>query len=167
MNTRSFSLAMLSACILLASTGCAVFSKGRSQMVTIRSVPSGATASINGAAVGRTPLKVDLPRNEVYRVELEREGFDKKSALILPVPNEYEDRTFRWGVDYAFGAMTDLSPDELQIKMRPTAERSETGDRFETMSSAVLRADALLASGMITTAEHKVVIDEIINSYVN
>lgn len=146
-------------------SGCAVFSKGRSQMVTVRSVPSGATASINGVAVGQTPFKVDLPRGDVYRIDLQREGFDSKSALILPVPNEYEERYLRWGIDYALGAMTDLSPNELTVNLRPTFDKSETGDRFESMSAAVLRADALLASGQITPAEHRVVVDSVIKTY--
>jgi len=167
MNTRSFLLATLSVCALAATTGCAVFSKGRTQMVTVRSVPSGATATINGVAVGQTPLKVDLPRGDVYRIDLQREGFEARSALILPVPNEFEERTFRWGIDYALGAMTDLSPEELSVSLRPSFDRSETGDRFENMSSAVLRADAMLASGQLTPAEHKTVVDDLINTYSN
>ncbi len=165
MNTRPLLLATLSAFALLASTGCAVLSKGRSQKVTVRSVPSGATATINGVAVGQTPFKVDLPRGDVYRIDLKREGFDTKSALILPVPNEFEENTFRWGIDYALGAMTDLSPQDLTVSLRPTFDHSETGDRFESMSSAVLRADAMLASGQLTPAEHKLVVDELISTY--
>ncbi len=165
MKTRSLSLFVLSMCAVMATTGCAVFSKGRSQSVTVRSVPAGAVASINGTVVGKTPFKVDLPRGDVYRIDLQREGFDNKSALILPVPNEYEERYLRWGIDYALGAMTDLSPNELTVTLRPTYERSETGDRFESMSAAVLRADALLASGQLTPAEHRAVVDSVIETY--
>ncbi len=167
MTNRSILMAALASCVLLGTSGCAIFSKGRTQMVTVRSVPSGATAMIDGETVGTTPFKVRLPRNDVYRVDLMKDGFESQSALLLPVPNEFEGRYLRWGIDYDLGAMTDLAPQELVLSLRPTTEADATGDRFANMSAQVARADAMLANGELSQADHRQVVEQIINSYAN
>lgn len=43
--------------------------------LTIRTNPTNASVSINGEAVGTSPLDIDLPTNETYFVEVARAGF--------------------------------------------------------------------------------------------
>jgi hypothetical protein len=153
---------------LLLSSGCAVLSKGTKQTVVVHSNPEGATAMINGQEVGITPFKVKVKRSGAYTIEVRKPGFENAAAIVLPVANEYEKRFFRWGVDYDLGAMTDLTPGDIQIDMKPElASASSPEDRFKEMTYRVLQADALLASKDISPADHKYMVAEIIKFYAN
>ena len=167
MKLRFLVPAFLAGCVLTFSSGCAVLSKGRSQTVVVRSVPEGATGYINGLAVGQTPFKIDLNRASAYTVELRKAGFENVSTVVLPVANEYDKRFLRWGVDYDLGAMTDLTPNDLVVAMRPALPDNGGGDRFQEMTYRVLQADALLAAKEISKGDHKYLVAEIVKSYAN
>ena len=150
---------------LLNASGCAIAAKGRTQTVTIRSNPPGATALINGQEAGKTPLTVTLKRASAYNIELRKTGFENAPTALLPVANEYAKRFLRWGIDYDMGAMTDLTPGDLVVDLRPALSSGTEGDRFLAMSYAVLQADALLAAKEISAADHKYLVAEIVKSY--
>ena len=152
----------------LLSSGCAVLSKGTKQTVVVHSSPEGATAMINGQEVGVTPFKVNVKRSGAYTIEVSKPGFENAAAVVLPVANEYEERFFRWGIDYDLGAMTDLTPGEMIIQMKPKLPvASSAEDRFNEMAYRVLQADALLAANDISPADHKYMVSEIIKFYAN
>ena len=168
MNLRFFVPAVLAGCVVALTSGCAVLSKGRTQTVVVRSVPEGATASINGIEVGQTPFKTTLKRASAYTVELRKPGFENMAAVVLPVANEYEKRFLRWGVDYDLGAMTDLTPEDLVLEMKPVLPDAPAGgDRFQEMTYRVLQADALFAAKEISRADHKYIVAEIVKFYTN
>lgn len=166
MKLRFFVPVLLAGCALI-STGCAVLSKGRTQTVVVRSTPEGATGLINGIEVGKTPFKIDLMRADPYTIELRKAGFENVTTVVLPVANEYEKRFLRWGLDYELGAMTDLTPEDLTIDLKPAAPPRADGDRFQEMTYRVLQADALLAAKEISKADHKYLVAEIVKSYSN
>lgn len=167
MKLRSLVPAALAGCVLILSSGCAVLSKGRTQNVVVRSVPENATGFINGLEVGQTPFKIDLKRSSAYTVELRKPGFENVATVVLPVANEYEKRFLRWGIDYDLGAMTDLSPDDLVVEMKPVLADNSGGDRFQEMTYRVLQADALLAAKEISRRDHKYLVAEIVKFYSN
>ena len=168
MKIRFLVPALLAGCVLALSSGCAVFSKGRSQTVVVRSNPEGATGLINGVEVGQTPFKVDLNRSSAYTIEVRKDGFERAATVVLPVANEYEKRFFRWGVDYDLGAMTDLTPHDLVLDLKPVIpESSGGGDRFQEMTYRVMQADALLSANQISKADHKYMVDQIVKFYTN
>ncbi|MFA6961653.1 MAG: PEGA domain-containing protein [Opitutaceae bacterium] len=165
MKLRYSLLALLAGCILAFSSGCAVLTKGRTQSVVVRSTPEGATAFVNGLEVGKTPLKVDLKRSSAYTIEVRKTGFDNTAIVVLPVANEYDKRFFRWGLDYELGAMTDLTPGDVVIELKPAQPPGVTGDRFQEMTYRVLQADALLSAKEISEADHKYMVAEIVKFY--
>ena len=167
MKLRFFVPALLAGCVLSFSSGCAVMSKGRTQTVVVRSTPEGATGVINGIEVGKTPFKIDLKRASAYTIELRKPGFETAPVVVLPVANEYEKRFFRWGLDYELGAMTDLTPGDMAIVLKPALPANSDGDRFEEMTYRVLQADALLASREISKTDHKYLVAEIVKFYAN
>lgn len=156
---------VLVAFALLSASGCAIAAKGRTQTVTVRSNPEGATARINGQEVGKTPLRVTLKRASAYNIELRKPGFENAATVMLPVENEYSKRFFRWGLDYDLGAMTDLTPGDLVVNLHPALPTDTEGDRYQAMTYAVLQADALLSAKEITSADHKALVAEIVKSY--
>lgn len=165
MKFPSLLASLLVGFVAFSSTGCAVFTKGKKQMVVVRSTPEGAVTKINGFEVGKTPLKVELPRNNVFRVDVAKPGFENQSALLLPSSANYDARFLRWGIDYDFGAATDLIPSELVVEMKPALGDVTSADRYVEMSAQVARADALLASGDLTAADHKYLVDQILATY--
>jgi hypothetical protein len=84
---------------------------------------------------------------------------------MLPVENEYAKRFLRWGIDYDLGAMTDLTPGDLAVDLRPALPPSTEGDRYLAMTYAVLQADALLSANEISAADHKFLVAAIVKSY--
>jgi len=167
MKIRSLVPVLLAGCALSLFAGCAVLSKGRNQTVVVHSSPEGATAFINGLEVGHTPFKVKIPRSGAYTVEVRKAGFESANVVLLPVANEYEKRFFRWGIDYDLGAMTDLTPNDVRIDLKPALAEAAGGDRFQEMSYRVLQADALLAAKQISPQDHKYIVAEIVKTYAN
>jgi hypothetical protein len=159
------SAAVLAVCVSVATSGCAFITKGKSQTVVVRSTPSGAVAQINGTVVGTTPFKVKLKRDEVYRVDLEKNGFSPEAAILLPSSTNYDQRFLRWGIDYDLGAATDLVPGELALELKPALGDISESDRFAEMSAQIVRADAMLASGELTQADHKYLVEKIVATY--
>lgn len=168
MKLRFLVPAMLASCVLSFTSGCAVMSKGRTQTVVVRSNPEGAVGRINGLEVGKTPFKIELNRSSAYTIELEKPGFAPVATTVLPVGNEYDKRFFRWGIDYDLGAMTDLTPNDLVVDLKPAVPPvAEAEDRFQEMTYRVLQADALLAAKEISPADHKYLVAEIVKFYTN
>ncbi len=165
MKIRPLLSAAIVGCVLITASGCAVFSKGRTQSVTIRSNPEGATALINGEEVGKTPLRVTLKRSASYNIELRKPGFENAPTVMLPVENEYAKRYLRWGLDYDLGAMTDLTPGDLMVDLRPALPPGTEGDRYLAMTYAVLQADALFSANEISASDHKFLVAAIVKSY--
>ena len=153
--------------VLVTAAGCAVCTKGRTQSVTVRSNPAGATALINGEEVGKTPLRVTLKRASSYNIELRKPGFENVPTVVLPVENEYSKRFLRWGMDYDLGAMTDLTPGELVVDMHPALPLGNEGDRYLAMTYAVLQADALFSANEISATDHQFLVAAIVKSYAN
>lgn len=159
------SAAVLAGCVTVATSGCAFVTKGQRQTVVIRSTPSGAVAKINGTVVGTTPFKVKLKRDEVFRVDLEKNGFSPEAAILLPSSTNYDQRFLRWGLDYDLGAATELVPGELALELKPALGEISDSDRFAEMSAQIVRADAMLASGELTAADHKYLVEKIVATY--
>ena len=124
---------------LLLITGCASIIEGTTQRVTVRSNPTGASATIidlhSGLVVagGTTPFSINLERGTgffegaKYEVVVEKEGFSKASLPIRASVNGwYIFGNFFFGgligwvaVDPASGAMWSLNPDNAQIELVP------------------------------------------------
>jgi len=161
--------ALVAPSLVLAATllvsGCAVFQQGRKQTVIVRSTPSGAVAKINGIEVGTTPFKVRLQRDEVFRIDLSKNGFAADAAIILPSTESYEERFVRWGVDYSLGSAFELIPNELQVELKPAMAEATSSDPYVEFTAQISRADALLASGELTPADHKYLVSTILAKY--
>ncbi len=161
MKLPSLTTALLAGFVALSSTGCAVFSKNSKQTVVVRSTPAGAVAKINGAEVGRTPFKVRLNRDEVYRVELEKPGFAAAQGLFIPSTFVQGDSPMA-----SFGSpATSLFPSELDLALSPSIGESSEADRFAAMTALIGRADAMLSSGQISASEHKTLVAKIAETF--
>jgi len=60
-------------------------------LVFIRSQPSGANVTINGAFSGQTPVEVTLPPGRPHEITLFRSGFNQASRRIETLPDQEQD----------------------------------------------------------------------------
>ncbi|MCK6599163.1 MAG: PEGA domain-containing protein, partial [Bdellovibrionaceae bacterium] len=54
---------------------CSSIIKGTSQVITITSSPSGASVSVDGSPMGRTPLSLSLKKNAYSAITISKDGF--------------------------------------------------------------------------------------------
>ena len=166
MNTRPVCQALMVAAGLLLLTGCATVEKGRTQKVTLRSAPSGAMVVVNNVEVGRTPVRVEFSRKHGYAIEVKKPGFAPGYAVLLPSSTQYDKRLLKWGVDYATGASNDLRPGDITVKLRPAMmPAAQPADAYGEMTANITQADAMLASGELSPAEHRYVVTQIVDFY--
>jgi hypothetical protein len=152
----------------LIAAGCATVEKGRTQKVTIQSLPSGAMVYIDGREAGHTPLSLQLPRMNGYQVTVRKRGFADATDFVRTVANEYDAKYFRLGADYATGAMNDLVPAALRFEMRPAMLPDEKGsDPYFEMSTFVLEADSMRDRGEISRRDHRYMVRKILEFYGN
>ena len=68
----------------LAMTGCGLVSNGRRSRIPVRSDPSGATVTVDGAYVGETPLHLQLDAKQPHVVILRATGYRAEVVRIEP-----------------------------------------------------------------------------------
>jgi len=79
-----FATLLLIGCLL---TSCATITRGRHEIISVDSDPSGATATIlcagNVSATGTTPARLTIPRNaELCRVDVEKSGMKAQKIQL-------------------------------------------------------------------------------------
>lgn len=110
---------------------CATIVSGRNGQVTFTSNPDGATVSVDGRSLGKTPLTTILPKKEGQKVLVEKDGYK-------PYNMELETRLngWFWGnlvigglfgstTDSATGSMYEYSPSQYMVTLEPTTVRTE------------------------------------------
>mgnify|MGYP003635618112 CR=1 FL=1 len=166
MTYRSTLTALVLALGVFGLAGCATIENGRRQRVEVHSQPSGASVTIDGVRLGKTPLAVSLPRKSAYQISFEKEGFNPGRALLLPSSNSYDQRFLRWGVDYLTGASNELSPTDVSVQLRPSVlPVQRPTDPYAEMVYNVLQADALLETGMVNRRDHSYMVAKIVEFY--
>ena len=125
MKQKVLILSLLTA-IVLALGACATANKGTTQTVLINTQPQGSAVYVNGELLPKlTPLHVELARGNSYTVDIRKDGYESVSAVLMPIPNQYEGNMFRWGLDYQTGAMTDLQPSEINLTLKKSGEEDK------------------------------------------
>ncbi len=136
----------------LAGSGCATLAHGRTQEISIRSVPAGARVYIGSELVGETPARVLVRRRERDAVvRIEKDGFEpaevkltrKASGWILGdvgwAAAQFQNQGLRStsqapaaavsvaaisiGVDVATGSAWRQSPGEVRVMLKPVVIR--------------------------------------------
>lgn len=144
MKSRLLDLLLL-ACLIPGSTGCATIISGPKQTLRFRSQPPGATVTVDGHELGRTPLTTKLGRWKGGPVRFEFEGYESRYVSFHREFNLYSlvniplfllgvvPGIVGFGVDGATGAIVEFDPDRLQVTLTPLRSASE--------GAAMLRTD--------------------------
>ena len=151
---------------LVSTTGCVYFRDGVPQEVFVVSFPSSANVFINGTDVGTTPLSVKLPRKIVHEVRLEKEGYNSAVKYFTPVPNDKSKNFITFGLSRDLGYYVDLEPGEMNEELESELVPHSMGsDPFNRMAMHALEADRRLEEGQISPAEHKRIIEQILEFF--
>ena len=127
-STRTRIILTAAAAALLSLTGCATIINGTHQTVPVTSTPSGALITDNGAAVGRTPAKLELARKLSHFVVVELVGYVPCETTLTPrgswvgMGNILAGGLIGTGVDAATGSSKKLAPKKVECVMVPVAQ---------------------------------------------
>jgi hypothetical protein len=69
---------------VIFNCGCATIIKGSSETIYVYCSNGIAKVYIDGSLVGSTPLALDLPTKNVYRLEVRMDGYEDQGKLLTP-----------------------------------------------------------------------------------
>lgn len=150
------------------SEGCATITRGTTDTLVVESDPAGANVRLSNGMTGKTPTSFKLPRKESLTVEIDKPGFEPLSVRITPqisgkgaagmAGNIVFGGLVGVVVDPLTGAMNDLRPNPVQVKLvplAPTPESSKPVAEKPNLKARLEELDAALKAGLISEAEHR------------
>jgi hypothetical protein len=121
MNTKMIFLGLV-LCASAITSGCATMIRGTSQQISINTDPSGATATLSDGRSCSTPCTLEAKRKETIQISLEKEGCNSTSTAMVPTLAG-AGAILGGMVDYGTGAVYDLQPNPLFVKL--TCEKKD------------------------------------------
>ena len=126
-STRS-AVALLALAFTLALTsGCATITRGSKDTLVIETDPPGADIKLSNGRIGKTPAAFKLPRRESLVVQITKAGYEPVSVNVVPqisgaggagmAGNVLVGGIIGAAVDAGSGAMNDLKPNPIDIKL--------------------------------------------------
>ena len=124
------------ASVLLTLSGCATITRGTKDTLVVESDPAGANVSLSNGLTGKTPTSFKLPRKENLVVTISKEGYETLTVNVNSqvsgaggagmAGNVLFGGLIGAAVDGGSGAMKDLKPNPVKVKLEPIA-RKENG----------------------------------------
>ncbi len=128
--------------LALSPIGCATILVGRHQEIQVASLPPGAKASTEGQDI-TTPGTFNLLRNTNHVIVIEKEGYLPETVTLTSgvgaavAGNLLFGRLIGTGIDAATGAMYRLSPEAVNVELKPASppvedpQPEKSGDKPE------------------------------------
>jgi hypothetical protein len=139
---RTLCLLSLSLLVLALSSGCAtIVGGGGSQEVTFNSQPDGATVTVSGRTMGKTPMTVRMDRKTDQVLKFEKEGYKTIEMQLTTDMNPWF-----WGniilgglvgstTDGVTGSMHQYSPNQYLVNLVPVGQIAAIG--IDTRKSSI------------------------------
>ena len=124
--------------LLIISCGSIV--NGSKQSVGFSSSPDGATVSIDGMPRGRTPITIELERDEDHTVRITLPGYYPYSATLTHSVSGWVWGNLLMGgiiglaVDASTGGLDVLSPDQVQAQLVPGRRLAQNENKQKNQS---------------------------------
>ncbi len=168
-------LAVLAALSLLGG-GCASIVKGTTQAIPVASSPAGADIRIDGNKVGQTPTKVEVKRKADHLMTIEKPGYETETFAITRniggavFGNIIAGGLVGWGVDAISGAQWNLTPETVNVTLRPASPATDGKPAAAPSSAAhfieeLKKLDELHASKQITNEEYAKMRTSLVDKY--
>jgi hypothetical protein len=124
-NSWTLLVALLGGTILsLALAGCATIMQGTSQSIGFSTTPTGATVSVDGVTLGKTPVISSLSRKGNHVIKLELAGFMPYETTMTRKVNGWVWGNLIFGgipglvVDLVTGGVYKLTPEQIQAELK-------------------------------------------------
>lgn len=133
------------------------------ETVKVDSKPAGAEVLVGGEVRGTTPCQISLDKGVPYTIVLKKAGYkDENFALATTEQNPF----IKFGPLDDLGYYKELTPNPIDGKLMPDFLPATPGEKkFEGMSEAILKADALKKEGKISCEEYAVMQETIFEFY--
>lgn len=165
MRTRVACWLTLSGSILttIPHGGCATIVNGKTQEISVSTVPPGATVLIDGQQALVTPLKTELRRNKDYVLTIMKDGYQTQIVPVTGVLSGWLIGNIVFGgfigggVDAATGSGFTLTPESIAIVLQPlqagqVAAAAPAGPL--SIEDREKLADKMKADGMLDEKQH-------------
>ncbi|MBK8651897.1 MAG: PEGA domain-containing protein [Elusimicrobia bacterium] len=140
-------------CAMLAAislTGCASIISGTSQEVSFHSTPEGATVSVSGKTLGKTPVTMAIKKKSGQSLSFEKDGYKTVSLRL-----ETRMNSWFWGnivlggflgstTDGVSGAVNEYSPSQYMVTLEPAGTGNLDG---KTTGSKSQKARGFIVTG--------------------
>lgn len=109
---------------MLLCTSCATIMHGTRQTIGISSNPSDALVTVDGRYCGKTPLRVDLKRNENHTIRIELDGYSPYEVICTRQMSAWVFGNVVFGgvpglvIDCLTGGIYRLTPEQIQAELR-------------------------------------------------
>lgn len=133
------------------------------ECVKVDSVPSGAEVVVGGEVKGKTPCVVELDKSMTHTLVLKKAGFKDE---VFSIASSEQSPFIKFGPLADMGYYRVMTPNPIEGKLVPDFLPEVAGDKkFEGMSEAILKADALKKEGKISREEHLAMVEAIFEFY--
>lgn len=161
MRISSMSVTGTFGACLLFSAGCASIISGSSDEIHVNSTPAGAQIYHGGLSKGTTPGTIQVKRGSSDPVVLKLDGYSDQSVPLGKSFNTVTLGNILLGgligiiVDFATGAVYDVSPDSVNVTMVPIGRVGlEDPDTVVSLEERLSILERMRASGALTDAQH-------------
>ncbi len=153
--------------ILLLASGCATVTRGTKDTLVVESDPAGADIRLSTGQVGKTPTSFKLSRGDSLVVTISKEGYETVTVNVTPqvvgagaagmAGNVLVGGLIGAGVDALSGAMKDLKPNPVSVRMVKLENRvaeKETTVGSPSLVDKLKELKSALDSGLLTKDEY-------------
>lgn len=145
---------------LMLMSGCATVTRGTTDTLVVESEPSGAQVILSNGMTGQTPTAFKLSRKDAVVVEIKKEGYEPIKVNVQPqisgggsmgmAGNVLVGGLVGAAIDAGSGAMNDLKPNPIKVKLVPLPQPEPLDTR-----SYLERLKAQRDSGAISESEYR------------
>ncbi|MCF7983496.1 MAG: SHOCT domain-containing protein [Thiohalocapsa sp.] len=158
-------LIKIAAVLLLGLTsGCATITRGTNDTLVVETDPPGAEVKLSNGMVGETPATFKLPRKESVIVKLRKADYEPVEVNVRPqisggggagmAGNLLFGGVVGAAVDAGSGAMNDLRPNPVSVRLRRLDGRHGAGD-MDAAEARLERLKAMRRKGVISESEYR------------
>lgn len=108
------------ALLIVNTLGCSTIIKGSSQTITVTSEPSNAEVIIDGNPMGKTPLSVNLKKNQYSTITVKKVGFNPQLRQIGKSYDPVTLLSLFWDLsttDFISGAAYEYQPNTYHFSL--------------------------------------------------
>jgi hypothetical protein len=129
MKTHRLLITVTLAALTVLTPGCASITRGTKDTLVVESEPAGADVKLSNGLAGKTPTSFKLPRKENLTVTISKEGYETLTVNVSSqvsgaggagmAGNVLFGGLIGAAVDAGSGAMKDLKPNPVKVKLEP------------------------------------------------